>query len=313
MKVAYLTTAVEPAGSTLKFFDALRLIAPGPVMRPEEAIPYEPEIVVVCGDYRKDYEVAKALGLPYLLIANDSVSMRTPGMGLRREEAMMKGAGAIIYSCPAIAHHFAYIKRPSATVLLRPLASYLDFEPFPKTPDRTLVYAGRLAAWSERETKHGYRCYQRIFRAFSEQGWRVHLYSRSGTDAVRREFPGCIAHGPLPYADLLREMSRYTAGFQGFANEGCPKGAWDYAQIALPNKTWDYLAAGIPTIGYQTGAGGAYYDGRWGCVLDSLDALDFDPEPISPEVRAAEVMDADLPALAAMLRAAADSPVPYRG
>lgn len=199
-----------------------------------------------------------------------------------------------------------------AVIHLRPLKTNVQFAlPTEKPPGKHLVYAGGDVGWEGRTGLYGYRAYHKIFAAFIEAGWTVHLYPASWAPAntVGYEEMGVKVHGRLPYPDLLKEMSVYTAGLQGFNLEGVPPAAAAYTQhYCVPNKCFDYLAAGIPTIGVNPGrCAEIYTKGKWGVVLKELSAdaiheLEGRLPIVTEAMRQAQVMDHDLPKLKSLVR-----------
>jgi len=107
-----------------------------------------------------------------------------------------------------------------------------------------------------------------------------------------------VPHGWLPYAELLQEMSQYTAGLQAYAKVGVKKRQFEYTQTCRPNKTWDYLAAGIPTIGlYPGNCAKIYQEGGWGVVVPNTErsTLENIKLPSFPDsLRYEQVMENDL-------------------
>jgi len=162
---------------------------------------------------------------------------------------------------------------------------------------------------------YGYRCYKRIFKAFIDAGWTVHLYPSHNQYDVARSYAkelGCIPHGWLPYPELLQDMSQYTAGLQAYAKEDVLERGFDYTQTCRPNKTWDYLAAGIPTIGLYAGnCAKIYQGGGWGIVIQDTDRLTLENITLpkfSPELRFEQVMDGDIKAFDRVIKRALNPP-----
>jgi hypothetical protein len=102
----------------------------------------------------------------------------------------------------------------------------------------------------------------------------------------------------MPYQELLKDMSQYTAGLQSYNKEGVPELAFNYTQTCRPNKAWDYLAANIPTIGLYAGnCAKIYTQGGWGIEIPNteIETLENINLPEFPDsLRFEQVMDKDL-------------------
>jgi hypothetical protein len=293
VRIAYLHPRPgERLGSARKYFDFMRQHFGGEVVKGLG----NHDLAVVRGDRYTDWTMPVDKGIPYLLIEHDSASMRQGSVFPGEYERMM-WAKAVIFPSEGFRDYYVAKGYPIPrhhVIHLRPFLSDLRFDPLPKLPGKTLVYAGGLVQWYERKGMVGYRAYNEILGQFIERGWEVHVYPSKLRPFSGYRAMGCIEHVPMPYTQLLREMSQYTAGFVGYNSTDVPKAAFAYTQACRPNKTWDYLAAGIPTIGFQCGSTGALFDGKWGVVLKSLDEEPELPE-ITRELRESQTMDQDLP------------------
>lgn len=290
-----------------------------------EAIRYicksKPELIVVRDGGRNDCGIALRYGIPYILIENDVSSMRR-GMSsksLEGERTKIERAAAILLTSE---DHASYLegkyKMPYHRVIhTRPLRKDLDFEPKPKKLTPSLVYAGGLNQWDHRSGDFGYRCYHTILKAFIDAGWEVHLYPAYVENRRLSEYKelGCVVHSKLPYQDLLRELSQYTAGLHSYNREGVPEKAYNYTQTCRGNKIWDYLAAGIPTIGYQGGKGMDIYRNKWGIVIQSLSKDNLSTLPrrlekikITEEMRLENTMDSDFDVYQEIIEKALEAP-----
>jgi len=262
-----------------------------------------PDLMVVRGDTRRDYELALRYKIPYILIENDVFSMRN-GHSTEKDKVKIEKASAIIFTSEG---HVEYCKEKGyklpyyEIIHSRPLKKDLEFEPLPKLEGLNLVYAGGVGnAWESRKANYGYRAYHEIFKKFIEAGWNVHIYPAIYKNLNQYREIGCVVHNALPADKILREISQYTAGFHGYNKTDVPEKAYNYTQRCIGNKVWDFLGAGIPTIGYQGGMGMDIYRNKWGIVLKSLSksALDRIPKrleklKITDELRYREVMDND--------------------
>ncbi|RLC34720.1 MAG: hypothetical protein DRZ76_02150 [Candidatus Nealsonbacteria bacterium] len=271
----------------------------------------KPELIVVRGDHRKDYQIALKHNIPYLLIENDVNSLRRGTKDMAQEREKIENAAAIIFTSEEHMDYYKGVEKkykwklPYCEVIYtRPLKKDLDFEPKEKLKGLHLVYAGGLVtSWHRRKTHYGYRCYHKIFKEFIRAGWTVHLYSASYNTNKLSEYHdiGCIIHRNKPYKELLKEMSQYTAGLHSYNKEGVPEKAYNYTQTCRGNKIWDYLAAGIPTIGYQAGNGMKIYEGKWGIVIKDLKSETIKGIPkrlakikITKRMRKSNTVDRDL-------------------
>jgi hypothetical protein len=235
---------------------------------------------------------------PYILVAHDVASVRKDDATMRvKERTMYRHARAVLFNSEPLMHLTAQVHdlENVSLVGLRPLLRDLDFDPLPKQ-DRSIVYAGGILGKTRHGTTFGYRVYHDIFKRLSSAGWTVHIYLAWGR--AKRSFMteyerlGCKVHDCIPQGALYREMSQYTMGFQGYGRKH------PYVAYCTPNKTWEYLGAGIPTLGYNTGAAGPIYNGKWGLVSGRIAELAeraeqaalIDVEPYRTE----EVMDSDI-------------------
>ena len=296
MRFTYLLSDGERyIGSRYKYYNLFRMAFDTERWTEKHYKPHG-RIPVLFGDKSRRYAQVKE---PYVLIENDIATLRGMGKYARIEGERIRRALAVIVTSEDHAEYLItrYGIKP-LVIHLRPLEQDLDFEPFSKLPGRNLVYSGGLFSWSDRRSHYGYRSYYEIFKAFIEAGWTVTIYTPGAKkEHIRREYEsiGCTLHSRHPQDDLYREMSQYTAGFQGYNKTDVPAEVYDYAMKCRPNKLWEYLAAGIPTIGYQGGNGMELYKDNWGIVLNSLDDItdDFDL-PGFWGYRDAEVIDKDI-------------------
>lgn len=306
MKLYYTIDTHVPSGSAHKYgkvFERLATVkyVPGRPDALARALDTErPDGVIAFGDHWGYARECIKRRVPYVLDEHDVVSMRAPGFDAVEREAI-ENAAAVVFTSEDHMEYCAgrYRLPPSELVHLRPLRSDLQFDPMPKLPGKHLVYAGSVFPWAERTGDGGYRAYERVFEAFTDAGWTVHVYSRQQGD--RRVMHECrrmgwLFHEHVPQGQIYRELSQYTAGLQAYNRQGTPALLFEYTQTCRPNKLWEYLAAGIPTIGYNPGRGGAIYDGEWGVVLHNLEHVEeLELPAVDIRMRNENVMDVDLP------------------
>ena len=275
----------------------------------------KPDLLVCRGDWLKYYQIAIEQKVPYILIEQDVHSLRTKLLKrqMQIEKEMIENAAGVIFTSE---DHRTYCKKKynlptnNVVIYLRPLLEDLAWEPMKKLPGKNLVYAGGVIQ-KPNGGNYGYRCYKRVFKAFIDAGWTIHLYGSKNQYITVRAYgeinresteddPGykIVPHGWIPYRDLLREMSQYTAGLQAYAKVDVDEQAFAYTQTCRPNKTWDYLAAGIPTIGlYPGNCAKIYLDGGWGVVVPDTErsTLENIKLPKFPtHLRYEQVMEQDL-------------------
>ena len=261
---------------------------------------YKPDLIAVMGDGNKQYKYAIKHGIPYILFQMDVKSMReNPGQEmLESEMSMVLNAYKIV--CTSENHAEYLLKRygvDSLVIYLRPLLRDLDFEPLPKLPGKHLVYAGGITTWKLRSEGFGYRAYHAIFKHFMKSGWTVHVYPGYPLSENRRKDYNklkVVLHDIVPEGRMLyKELSQYTAGFQGYNPVGTKKKVLQYALSCRPNKLWLYAAAGIPTISYSGGKGVKIMtEGGWGVKIGSIKQLSnlILPE-VTDEMRYSNVID----------------------
>lgn len=290
MKIAFIMkNDIAIIGSKYKYKAMLEKFAEVVLIRdntPEqvndELCSFRPDYIAVMGDKYLQYQYAILHKIPYLLFQNDIGSMRTDldSEQLQREKIMITNAYKIICTSE---NHAEYMLRTygadSLIIYLRPLRRDLDFDPLPKLPGKTLVYAGGLTTWGRRKGSYGYRAYQLIFRHFKQNGWKVHVYP--GYDLIpsaKKDYKkyGVIVHDRVPEGrELYRELSQYTAGFQGYNPSSTPRKVLKYGLSCMPNKLFLYLSAGIPTISYNGGKGTrVIIEGGWGVKMNSINNID---------------------------------------
>jgi hypothetical protein len=258
----------------------------------------EGDIFVVFGDKYKDYMQAIHNRKRYILIQHDCASMRLGGQR-SPEMGMINRSAGVIFTSEEHQSYYDGMRVPSVVIHLRPSVDDIYFSP-DKLEGKHLVYAGGMRGYEKRTSNYGFRSYTGMLKRFMEYGWTVHYYRRGsrGDRSVRKDDNGLIVHPNVPNDMIYREMSKYTAGFQGYNKEDVPKQAYKYVQTCRPNKLWEYLGAGIPTIGFQGGSGMKLYDGKWGVVLNSLDDIPNIKLPvITPEMQREQVIENDLPKL----------------
>jgi len=242
---------------------------------------WKPDYCIVFGSFRNTFKLPLQQGIPYILCDHDIISLYRSGEK-HNEFRKIRGAKKIIFTSPD--HQLYIIKQygipadKTMVLYLRHSKDDIDFEPMKKIPGKNLVYIGGLLDNSfanHMDGKFSYRCYTDIFKTIISNGWNVHLYAARKRPEIYTKI-GCIYHPRFEEGkDLFRELSQYTAGLQGFANNNA---SFNYAKTCRPNKIWNYLAAGIPTIGINPGNGINIYERKWGCELKNLDeinSLDF--------------------------------------
>ena len=269
------------------------------------------DAVVVKADASSSFAIPLALGIPYILICHDVATMREPNYDRpAAERRMVEKAAAIIFVTDPL-HHYCesrYCLPPHEVVMLRPLARDLAFEPLPKIPGRTLVYAGGIVERHLAWTPWGYRAYEPVFKAALQAGWKVYVYPalpRPRAESELRDI-GCTLCPSVSESDLPRELSQYTAGLQSYNTLGVPDEGVRYASLAVPNKTFLYLSAGIPTIGTNPGwESGQIYNGRWGVVIDGIGGfarLKVEDLPvITTRLRRSQTIERDIPKIRRLL------------
>lgn len=268
-----------------------------------------PDVVLVRGDMSDLYRAPLQLGIPYVVCENDVSSWRK-GVA-RRERQMLESAVGVVFTSDSHREYLAGVVNlpDTLTVWLRPTLASLDFQPMPKVVGKSLVYAGGLGVWSRRTSPWGYRAYHRVFEAFLEAGWSVHVYPAIPSGPVTREYTklGCQVHGTVKASGVLPQLSQYDAGLHGYAWHDVPARSLEYAMSCMPNKTWEYLSAGISTVSVNGGVSGDLIaDGGWGVKvskdLSGLDALEL--PVVTDSMRRSQTIDADLDRLAQFIKAA---------
>jgi hypothetical protein len=326
----YMPVALYPDGSRYKYYTFLQKEYGGiPLMTDrltaateeydkeldmlqDQLKTFVPDLVFLHGDWCRYYQIANKWNLPYILFEQDVYSLRAGNENCpapkyakakEQEKEMVEGAAGVVFTSED--HRDYCLERydiPNhAVVYLRPLKQDLAFHPLPKLPGKHLVYAGGIVPNSG--AMYGYRDYTDILQAFIDADWTVHVYTNKIHEVHQNHYrkfmkKGLVIHDWLPYPELIKEMSQYTAGLQAYRKEGVPKTSFNYTQTCRPNKVWDYLAANIPTIGlYPGNCARIYQDGGWGIVApdtkpSTLRNLELPSFPDS--LRFEQVMENDL-------------------
>ncbi len=270
----------------------------------------KPDLIFLHGDWCRYFKLAINKEIPYILFEQDVYSLRAgnaPPLSQKyhgakdQERQMIESAAGVIFTSED--HRDYCLDRYDMpdnveVIYLRPLKQDLAFAPLPKLPGKHLVYAGGIVP--NAGNMYGYRAYIKILKAFKQAGWEVHIYTNRIHEIHHEPYrkAGMIIHDWLPYGELLKEMSQYTAGLQAYVRDGVPDHSFDYTQTCRPNKVWDYLGAGIPTIGlYPGNCAKIYQDGGWGLVvpdtkLSTLKNLELPSFPDS--LRFEQVMENDI-------------------
>ena len=239
-----------------------------------------PDLIFLHGDWCQYYKLALKAGIPYILFEQDVYSLRAGDADAisnkyyrakEREHEMIELAAGVIFTSED--HRDFCVKKYDMpdnyeVIHLRPLKQDLAFAPLPKLPGKHLVYAGGITPRTG--NLYGYRAYIDILKDFQKAGWKVHIYTNKIHELHHQPYAraGMTIHDWLPYGELLKAMSQYTAGLQAYVKEGVPESSFNYTQACRPNKVWDYLAANIPTIGlYPGNCAKIYQDGGWGIVV----------------------------------------------
>jgi len=306
MKFVYVPSRYS--GSGYKYFSFLRQEYGGVELLlgnlKQDLKVIRPDLVFVQGDWMQTYKVPLNLGIPYVLVEHDVMSLRTKlsNVELANEERMITCARAVIFTSEDHADYVTskYVNCPEHRVIhLKPLLKDVNFKRNDKKlRGKHLVYAGGIQLEKSRHARYGYRSYHEVFKSFIDVGWTVHLYPNNRNKTARFDYKdlGCELHHPLPYNELLREIGIYTAGLLGYAKNGVPSQAFDYTQKCRPNKNWDYLAAGIPTIAVNAGnAANEAVKGGWGIRADlgngGLKNIHKRLPEITDKMRFSQVMD----------------------
>lgn len=266
----------------------------------QQIIDCKPDLLVCSGHPWSYWNIARRHKTPYVLVIGDVASMRLGSILEKEQEMFFHAEGAFFTSEEHVlfCSENGFVLPPFEIVYLRPQMKDMLFDPLPKIPGRNLVYAGSAQS-RKKGNFFGYRAYADIFAEIIKRGWNMHIYPATDLEKSDRSCyldRGCVIHDPVTQEELPRELSQYTAGFQGYNLEGIPPTAASYALRCRPNKLWEYLSAGIPTIGYNTGNGGKIYDGKWGIVLKELSQIEHVELPvITEQMRMEQTIDQDAP------------------
>jgi len=162
----------------------------------------------------------------------------------------------------------------------KPTMSYMSYviqELFPqertKVQHRGIVYEGGVGVTHHRGIAQEFACrdWGDVFRKLTnEVGVPVWVYrANMAADVSALQGTGVMLMGPVPYDQLLGNMTAYEAGLVG---SPFPDPMFDGA---LPNKLFEYISAGIPILAYNAGDDVNQFilATKFGAVLDNLNEI----------------------------------------
>ena len=147
-----------------------------------------------------------------------------------------------------------------------PLISEQPRVHYNKLPGNHVVYQGGLL--DDGIIPFEYRNYYPFFKLLTDNKVHVHAYAASYNPRVLKTYIKLDEdsnyfhlYKPLPYGDLLAEMSRYHWGLAGFNVEDIhDENRLRFLNNALPNKLFDYLFSGVCPIVINNATAGAWVE-----------------------------------------------------
>lgn len=215
--------------------------------------------IIHCHNEPNDF-IAAAIGVcrerPVIYDCHDLSSIRgvLPEIHAAMERFCFTHAAGVVHVCDELKKHTYKKFGPHPSLVLHSLPSVKDiaFTPKPKLPGNHVVYQGGLLDLPT--DRFSYRFYYPIFRRLCEAG--IHVHAFRARHNRKESLPFCVElaksnpyfhlYDPLPYAELIAEISRFQWGLAGFSAEGLPKRSDSlFMETALPNKLFDYIVAGV--------------------------------------------------------------------
>lgn len=166
----------------------------------------------------------------------------------------------------AIRYHSLPTRKPKAVVYSMCNQDMMSIGPLPRV--RGIAYEGGIAAPVEGYNYTRYPLY-RDHRALVEEMYYANipiaLYGVSDIFMSQYRTIGAMCFPPMPYVQMIRELSRWDWGFVGCADR-CRT-----MEGSMPNKLFEYVAAGIPVIACNSPEAQKYViDNGLGVSVDSI-------------------------------------------
>ena len=166
----------------------------------------------------------------------------------------------------AIRYHSLPTRKPKAVVYSMCNQDMMSIGPLPRV--RGIAYEGGIAAPVEGYNYTRYPLY-RDHRALVEEMYYANipiaLYGVSDIFMSQYRTIGAMCFPPMPYVQMIRELSRWVWGFVGCADR-CRT-----MEGSMPNKLFEYVAAGIPVIACNSPEAQKYViDNGLGVSVDSI-------------------------------------------
>ncbi len=147
-----------------------------------------------------------------------------------------------------------------------PLLENFERKLLPQLPGNHMVYEGGLL--DAGIIPYEYRNYHPYFEMLAKAGVTVHAYAAGYNPRVLKtylqlaeEHDNFILHDPLPYKELLVEMSQYQWGLAGFnIRDIQEENRIRFLNNALPNKLFDYIFSGVCPVAINNQTAGAWIE-----------------------------------------------------
>lgn len=195
---------------------------------------------------------------PVIFDCHDMTTMRISNIEDKDEEIVFKQSNGIIFTGERVKEYAFQKYNMDVPVIV--CYSYMSQALIQERKNRIsdgalhLVYEGGIML---RPSSVHYRYYIPLFLQIANQKIHVHIYPSRKPERERPivkdidNNPFLHLYDPLPYKQLLYELSQYHYGFVGFTFDDIPEEQKLFLNATSPNKLFDYLSAGVPSIVYN--------------------------------------------------------------
>jgi hypothetical protein len=209
---------------------------------------------------------------PVVYDCHDLDSQRDGEKANPDEIEAMKVADAYIFPSQAYyegasRYHSLPPHKPKAVVYS--MCNQMSIGPLPRV--RGIAYEGGIAAPVEgyNYTRYpAYRDHRALVEAMYYANIPIALYGVSDIFMNQYRSIGALCFPPMPYVNMLRELTRWDWGFVGCAEK------YKTMEGSMPNKLFEYVAAGIPVIACNSPEAERFVvDNELGVSVDSIEDI----------------------------------------
>ncbi|CCO23624.1 glycosyltransferase [Maridesulfovibrio hydrothermalis] len=193
---------------------------------------------------------------PVIYDCHDMTSMRSNITKVEEEleEYCFKRSAAVIHVSEGIKKYASLKYGHNLSIVLPsfPSPNQVTLKRKAKLDGNHIVYLGGIV--NSPDSKYSYRYYLPMFKTICDAGIHLHVFpAQKAPWKFLSEYITTLDHSsyfhrhtPLPYEELIEEISQFQWGFSGFNLDSITsKQSIDFLHNALPNKFFDYLLAGV--------------------------------------------------------------------